>query len=315
MKIIDTPTVYLVGRQQLDRPELARFLADHGVAWSSDSDRPAEGLTETAGRLCYMSFAAPRPGGNAAYLANILKSGHGSVFEHAVWNFVVTGVSRSLTHELVRHRHASYSQLSQRYVDEGVAEYVCPPLVQSCRRAYEVASGLDFAHKIANGLEGDLDAVWESVDRREAAAAAEFGGLPECRSQARIYKVWLDAVEHAHLGYVQLAGLLADKLARAGGGDPHTQAGRTELRKAARSAARSVLPNATETKVFVTLNARAARNAIELRCSRFADAEIRTLFGKLWEALAADSPALFSDYVKVPLADGTFELTTPYPKV
>ena len=51
-----------------------------------------------------MSFAKPRPGGNKAYLDHILEVGHGSVLEHAVWNFVFTGVSRSLTHELVRHR-------------------------------------------------------------------------------------------------------------------------------------------------------------------------------------------------------------------
>src|SRR5262245_18719402 len=74
-----------------------------------------------------MSFARPRPGGNEAYLKHILEVGHGSVLEHAVWNFLVVGVSRSLTHELIRHRVGlSPSQLSQRYVDESVAEYVEP---------------------------------------------------------------------------------------------------------------------------------------------------------------------------------------------
>src|SRR5712692_10422628 len=74
-----------------------------------------------------MSFAKPRPGGNATYLSHILEVGHGSVLEHGVWNFIFTGVSRSLTHELIRHRAGwGYSQLSQRYVDESVAEYVEP---------------------------------------------------------------------------------------------------------------------------------------------------------------------------------------------
>ena len=85
---------------------------------------------KTAGRVCYMSFAKPRPGGNHAYLNHILEVGHGSVLEHAVWCLVITGVSRSLTHELVRHRAGfSYSQLSQRYVDESVAEYVEPDAI------------------------------------------------------------------------------------------------------------------------------------------------------------------------------------------
>src|SRR5438045_1886755 len=79
---------------------------------------------------CYMSFAKPRPGGNKAYLGHIKEVAHGSVLEHAVWNILITGVSRSLTHELVRHRAGwAYSQLSQRYVDESVAEYVEPGVI------------------------------------------------------------------------------------------------------------------------------------------------------------------------------------------
>src|SRR5205085_10734218 len=92
-----------------------------------DTEIAGEKLAEIAGRVCYLSFARPRPGGNQAYLGHILEVGHGSVLEHAVWNFVFTGVSRTLTHELVRHRTGmGYSQLSQRYVDESVAEYVEP---------------------------------------------------------------------------------------------------------------------------------------------------------------------------------------------
>ena len=104
MRVITEPEVYLVGKQMMQDAELSRFLADHGVSWESDSDVPAEILTETAGRVCYLSFAKPRPGGNAAYLHHIKEVGHGSVLEHAVWNFVIVGISRSLSHELVRHR-------------------------------------------------------------------------------------------------------------------------------------------------------------------------------------------------------------------
>ena len=130
MNIITEPGVYLIGKQVVAHAELDRFLADHGVTWASDSDVPAEVLTETNGRVCYMSFAKPRPGGNAAYLGHIKEVGHGSVLEGAVWNFLFTGVSRSLTHELVRHRAGTaFSQLSQRYVDESVAEYVEPEVM------------------------------------------------------------------------------------------------------------------------------------------------------------------------------------------
>jgi thymidylate synthase (FAD) len=64
------------------------------------------------------------------YLENIKKQGHGSVLEHANYSILLEGVSRSLTHELVRHRAGfAYSQLSQRYVDESQASFVIPPAV------------------------------------------------------------------------------------------------------------------------------------------------------------------------------------------
>jgi thymidylate synthase ThyX len=104
LRVLREPTVYLVGRQTVSGEEIDRFLADHGVAWKTDTEVAGEYLVETAGRVCYMSFAKPRPGGNATYIHHLLEVGHGSVLEHAAWNLIFTGVSRSLTHELVRHR-------------------------------------------------------------------------------------------------------------------------------------------------------------------------------------------------------------------
>lgn len=95
IRILHEPTVYLVGRQVVDETEVERFLADHGVSWQTDTEVAGEHLAEIAGRLCYLSFARPRPGGNKAYLGHIKEVGHGSVLEHAVWNFVFTGLSRS----------------------------------------------------------------------------------------------------------------------------------------------------------------------------------------------------------------------------
>ncbi len=105
IRIITAPSVYLVGCQQVDDIEMARFLTDQGVSgYRSDATTDGEELIEVAGRLCYESFKSPRPGGNAKYIEHILEVGHGSVVEHEVFNFIVTGVSRTLTHELVRHR-------------------------------------------------------------------------------------------------------------------------------------------------------------------------------------------------------------------
>src|SRR5512133_2420242 len=105
VKIRRQAQVYLVGKQSTNDAEIGRFLGDHGVqTWTTDAEEAGEKLSEIAGRICYMSFARPRPGGNAAYLKNIIEVGHGSVMEHATYNFIITGVSRSFTHELVRHR-------------------------------------------------------------------------------------------------------------------------------------------------------------------------------------------------------------------
>jgi thymidylate synthase (FAD) len=117
---------------------------------------------------------------------------------------------------------------------------------------------------------------------------------------------------------VRLAEKLNAKLA-----DPLTAAAlglapdadRTTRRKAARQAARSVLPNATETKIFVTANARALRHFLEQRGAAAAEPEIRKLANRLLDLLSQDSPHLFGDYTRVPLPDGTFEIKTPHPKV
>jgi thymidylate synthase (FAD) len=257
IRVLREPTVYLVGRQTTDGAELDRFLRDHGVSWQTDTEVAGEHLTEVAGRLCYMSFARPRPGGNQAYLNHILEVGHGSVLEHAVWNLVFVGVSRSLTHELIRHRAGwGYSQLSQRYVDESVAEYVEPD---------------------------------------------------EIAADPQLHRIWLDAVAHSHQAYLELAQKLQEKLQ----GEPD----RTLRRKLARQAARSVLPNATETKIFVTANARALRHFIELRGSRHAEVEIRKLAVKVLQIMQKEAPHVFGDYQLVPLPDGTFEATTEHRKV
>ncbi len=258
MNIIRRPSVYLVGRQVLDDDEVARFLEDHDFNdWSTDTDIPAEVLPEVAGRLCYMSFSKPRPGGNEAYLSHIKQVGHGSVLEHTVFNFIITGVSRSFTHELVRHRAGfGYSQLSQRYVDESVADFIEPACIAD---------------------------------------------------DPKLHETWQAAVERAQEAYVKLIEGLQDKFA--------SVEDRTLRRKMARQAARSVLPNATETKIFVTANARSLRHFIELRCNEHAEVEIREVAAQILEILRQEAPSIFGDYEFFDLPDGTRAVKTPHTKV
>ena len=94
---------------------------------------PGSMLTKVAGQLCYMSFGPGRTKNADAqrYLDNLKKSGHGSVFEHVNYTFLCYGISRSLTHELVRHRAGfGFSQVSQRYVDEKILRFVERPEFQ-----------------------------------------------------------------------------------------------------------------------------------------------------------------------------------------
>src|SRR5438270_13751623 len=104
---------------------------------------------------------------------------------------------------------------------------------------------------------------------------------------------------------------LVDKLAARFKDEPD----RTLRRKLARQAARSVLPNATETKIFVSANARALRHFIEMRASRHAEVEIRKLAVGVLKIMQAEAPNLFADYRLEPLADGTCEAVTPHRKV
>lgn len=256
LKISPGPRVYLVGRQNIDSAAVDRFLADEGASWATDTEVGAERLVEISGRLCYMSYGKGRKS-NAEYIGHILSVGHGSVLEHAVYNFVITGVSRSFTHELVRHRAGfGYSQLSQRYVDESDTDFVEPGCI------------------------------------------AEDPAL---------HALWVEAVGAAHAAYVKLVDGLAAKFADVDD--------KTLRRKMARQAARSVLPNATETKIFVTANARAWRHFIELRCNEHAETEIRIVAGMILQALQAEAPNIFGDYRRVALPDGTFAAQTPNQKV
>ena len=121
--------VELLARTSIDIRAVANHSPEMGDDWVSSSP---DLLAEFAGRSCYQSFHKPNPktAANQDYLKNILDQGHFSGLEHASATFYVTGVSRALTHELIRHRHLSYSELSQRFVDITDADPVTPPAIK-----------------------------------------------------------------------------------------------------------------------------------------------------------------------------------------
>lgn len=220
-----------------------------------------------------------------------------SVLEHSVYNLLITGVSRSLTHELVRHRAGmGYSQLSQRFVDESDTDFVVPPILVD-----DVVAGQEFYERHAENHNFDdysdaYDRCWAGENTPKSGKAI-LNGLR-----------WLSWMERSASEYAFVAKLLEDKLAHISDA--------TARRKAAREAARSVLPNATETRIFVTGNARALRHFIEMRGDVAADAEIRRLAVAVLKLLQADSPNLFGDYEVVTAdAKGSQFVVTDYRKV
>jgi len=311
---VTDPEVFLVGRPNLDASELFNFLESNDAElWTTDALSDSLKIPEVAGRLCYQSYSRPRPGGNVAYLDHIKEVGHGSVLEHSTWNFILQGVSRSLTHELVRHRvGTAFSQLSQRYVDSSQVQFVVPPQLElevECCLYRRLVSGCD-----EKGQTDEKAAFTRPIDRKYEADekypnAKAVVSIDRFHDLADAGERWLDSMEKSRSDYEYLTSYLSNKIAGESSGN------KTEDRKKAREAARSVLPNATETKLFLSANARALRHFFSLRCSRHADAEIRRLAIKMLRTMQLEAPALFDDFVISTLPDGYEEATTPYPKV
>ncbi len=98
----------------------------------------AEKLIEEAGRTCYLSLDRIEGDSEKNFIRRCIRSGHHSILEHASASFRIRGASRSFTHQMVRHRLASFSQQSQRYVSEEEFNYVIPPAVASNGQAAAV---------------------------------------------------------------------------------------------------------------------------------------------------------------------------------
>lgn len=97
-----------------------------------------ERIIEQAGRTCYRSSSKPEPDSEKEFISKIVENGHHSVLEHACAAFRVTEVSRSFTHQLVRHRLCAFSQRSQRYVDEKSFAFVEPKSIRQKPEAHRL---------------------------------------------------------------------------------------------------------------------------------------------------------------------------------
>ena len=196
------------------------FLAPPDVPWDTDADA-GQALVEFAGRACYQSWSKPNPrtATNATYLKHVIDVGHFAVLEHASVSFYITGISRSCTNELIRHRHFSYSQLSQRYVPEDDAHVVIPPGLEDEPELQQIvlaaadasrAAYLDLLAKLEAKLEDQPNAVLRRKQARQAARAV----LPN-DTETRIvvtgnYRAWrhfiaMRASEHADVEIRRLA--------------------------------------------------------------------------------------------------------------
>lgn len=185
-----------------------------------------EQVVAASARLCYSPVGVSdlmeqiHPEKAKELVEKVVSMGHLSTLEHVNFTFGVEGISRTLTHQLVRHRIASYSQQSQRYVKEESFEYIMPP-------------------KILKNQEAD-----------------------------NIYKQTMEQIQEA---YNRLLALGID-----------------------REDARYVLPNASETKIVITMNARSLLHFFDLRCCRRAQWEIRQMAGEMLELAKEAAPVLFA---------------------
>ena len=334
MRIVTQPKVYL-----MSRPSIAEgfheFLHDMQLTWPSEpigTCSAAAQLVELAGRICYMSFGAKAGSkSNQAYIDNLIgllkespekvidslrsvvasgrkypgsevdkdlildevdvviaqleelleaqnRPAHGSVLEHPTWTFVVVGAGRGFSHEQVRHRVGwAYSQLSTRYCD--------------FERAEE-------------------EGTWNPG----------FVIPPLAQTSPEVAEHFTQRVESSLDAYKEVLTLVMGELAA----DPRfTEAlsryperdRKRMLRKAARGAARDILPIATEAILTMTSNARAIWNTIALRASADAEGAIRDVYVQIARIMAREFPELFHHVAYTRLWDGSTAVTLPRTKL
>lgn len=190
IKIVE-PNIFLIAKPKIDYNEFNKFICKNIkeilnedlndqeiidklkkksldiIKDSDQEDRHPDLIPEIAGRLCYQSYYNPRPGGNYEYLNNIKQKKHGSVLEHTNWTFLLHNISRSVSHELVRHRAGwSFSQLSQRYVLHFPLKVsICPGIYQYPAPVLDAI--LSTANECAKAYKKILDNLNENYSEKE----------------------------------------------------------------------------------------------------------------------------------------------------
>ena len=230
------------------------------IAFTPDPEK----VVAAAARLCYSTQGVAKlldemDDKEINRLIRILSDmGHQSPFEHVSFTFAIEGVSRSLTHQLVRHRIASYSQKSQRYVREG---------------------GFDFIVPEAIGTDPALKGIY----------------MQAMADQQQAYDTLADRLSEKHLERLLAEGTAPKKAV-------------SEAEKMAIEDARYILPNACETKIVVTMNARSLLHFFNVRCCNRAQWEIRELATEMLRQVKQVSPNLFRlsgpDCVNGPCGEG-----------
>lgn len=206
------PTMYgLLGGEQRDR--------------HFDIHSP-RAVIEFAGRVCYRALKAKNPDTDShrGYLHNILKQKHYSVLEHSSYTFLMTGISRADSHEIVRHRHFSFSQESQRFVMQSEPFQISVhPTID-----YEVESLAKYAEDLSKGFEyaNDLyNSLKEGGFKHKQAAEAARQALPNAAAVTMVVtgnvRSWMEFIskrDHPAADAAiqdiarQVADILADEL-------------------------------------------------------------------------------------------------------
>ena len=205
-----------------------------------------------AGKLCYSSVGVDEITQKlteeeiARYVNMLATIGHESPLEHVSFSFAIEGVSRVLTHQLVRHRLASYSQQSQRYVKLDQFEYIVPPEIEKVPAAKKIfIEAMERDQKAYDGLVNILmEEKWRQYEHLE---------LTEKERKKILNKIEKEAIEDA----------------------------------------RYVFPNACETKIVVTMNARSLLHFFNVRCCNRAQWEIREMATEMLKECKKVAPALF----------------------
>ncbi|SIS43669.1 thymidylate synthase (FAD) [Corynebacterium appendicis CIP 107643] len=198
------------------------FAAPADVDWEQDpAATDAEALVEFAGRACYETFDKPNPhtARNETYLRHILEVGHDALLEHATATLYVRGLSRAAGNELLRHRHLSFSQLSQRFVPAGESDVVVPDSIAEDEDLSQMfLSAVDeqrFVYEeLLQALESNLAAEPNALLRKKKARQAARAVLPNATETRFVvtgnYRAWREfiaarASEHADTEIRELA--------------------------------------------------------------------------------------------------------------